>query len=83
MAEMIQAGCLVFVPAGGGQREIVGAGERLLYRDVDDAAAKIAAVLDDPSVQGALHAALASHRAASSLEHFADRVRTIVAEFTP
>ncbi len=53
VAEMVKAGCLVWVPQGGGQTEIVGLQE-LIFGDDDEAARKIARVLDDPHLQNRL-----------------------------
>ena len=50
VAEMVKAGCIVFVPNGGGQTEIVGTPE-LIYNGVEDAVAKITSVLRDDSAQ--------------------------------
>lgn len=82
VAEMVSAGCVVFVPAGGGQQEIVGGDERLLYRTPDEAADKIAAVLADVSCQRDLRDALAPRAAALSPERFAAAIRRVVADFT-
>jgi glycosyltransferase involved in cell wall biosynthesis len=60
-AEMAAGGCIVFVPNGGGQVEIVG-DARLTYDTVDDAVAKIAAVLRSPGEQRALRAILADRQ---------------------
>src|SRR5215510_12444244 len=47
VAEMVQAGWIVFVPYGGGQMEIVAGEERLLYKTPVDAIAKIIHTLSD------------------------------------
>ena len=41
VAEMIKAACIVFVPKGGGQVEIVGEDERMIYDDMIEASEKI------------------------------------------
>jgi len=48
VAELAQAGCLVFTPSGGGQVEIGGGDPALVYRDPDDATSKILAILRSP-----------------------------------
>ncbi len=50
VAEMVKAGCITFVPDGGGQVEIVSH-EALTYNSVEDAVVKIDAVLRRPSLQ--------------------------------
>src|SRR5258705_14024388 len=51
VAEMVRAGCVVFVPRGGGQGEIVEGDERLLYSGREEAAAKIAQTMSDEGRQ--------------------------------
>jgi glycosyltransferase involved in cell wall biosynthesis len=51
VAEMVKAGCITFVPAGGGQVEVVDH-EALTYNSVEDAVVKIDAVLCQPLIQG-------------------------------
>jgi glycosyltransferase involved in cell wall biosynthesis len=80
VAELVSAGCIAFVPDGGGQREIVGGEPRLLWRGAGDAADKIAAVLADASLQEELRAHLAAQRARFTPEHFVARIRAVVAE---
>ncbi len=81
VAEMVSAGCVVFVPAGGGQQEIVGGDQRLLYRTPQEAADKISVVLGDTGRQQALRDALAPQAAALGPERFAAAIRRIVADF--
>lgn len=50
IAEMIKAGCIVWVPQGGGQVEIVNQDE-LTYTNIDDAVSKISSVLASPASQ--------------------------------
>ena len=57
VAEMIEAGCITFVPSNGGQVEIVG-DPALCYDDVDDAVKKIDAVLRSPESQSRITAVL-------------------------
>jgi len=78
-AEMVRAGCIVWVPNGGGQVEIVDH-PRLVYESVDDAAAKIVRTLGDPTEQDALRGHLAARADAFSPEAFVTKVRASVAE---
>lgn len=79
VAEMVRAGCIVWVPDAGGQVEIV-TDPRLTYRSVDDAAEKIVRVLRDPAEQAALRTHLASRGAQFSTRRFMSEVRAAVAE---
>ena len=51
VAEMIKAACIVFVPKGGGQVEIVGEDERIIYNDIIEASEKIKKVIQDHLMQ--------------------------------
>lgn len=53
VAEMVQAGAIVFAPNDGGQAEIIEHPD-LLFTSVDEAVEKILAVLESPSLQSAL-----------------------------
>jgi glycosyltransferase involved in cell wall biosynthesis len=81
VAEMASAGAIVFVPADGGQVEIVGGDERLLYRTPDEAVRKIRRVMSDRAEQARLSAALAARRDLFSAERFVQAIRDIVATF--
>jgi glycosyltransferase involved in cell wall biosynthesis len=78
-AEMLRAGCIVWVPRGGGQVEIVGGDERFLYDGIDDAVARIVQTLEDPRRQEQQRADLAARRAAFSAERFMTGMRAAVA----
>lgn len=78
-AEMVRAGCIVWVPDGGGQVEIVG-DKRLTYGSIEDAVAKIAGTLRDPEEQARLRAHLATRAPLFSTERFVQQVRAAVAE---
>ncbi len=80
MAELTRAGGIPFVPAGGGQVEIV-ADERLIYDGEADAVAKILAVMDDPATQVELRAHLAARQPLWSKDTFVARLRAIVEAF--
>ena len=81
-AEMVAAGCIVWVPDSGGQVEIVGEA-RLTYTSVDDAVAKILRVLREPDEQAALRAHLAAMAPRFSTERFIGEVREVVAQAPP
>ncbi|MFH2092626.1 MAG: glycosyltransferase [Pseudomonadota bacterium] len=55
VAEMQEAGMIVFAPNSGGPREILCWDQRRLYDSDDDAVAKIAAVLRNPALQNEIH----------------------------
>jgi glycosyltransferase involved in cell wall biosynthesis len=79
-AEMVAAGCIVFVPRGGGQVEIVAGDERLTYRSVDEAATLVSNVLSNRGLQDELRAVLERQRLRFSTERFVERFRAIVEE---
>lgn len=81
VAEQVRAGCITFVPDGGGQVEIVGDAARLRYRSVDDAVEKIGAVLRSPSEQDDLRAHLAERAPLFSTQRFMERIRAVVRGF--
>jgi glycosyltransferase involved in cell wall biosynthesis len=81
IAEMLHGGCIVFVPRGGGQVEIVGGEERVLYSTPEEAVEKIAATLADPSLQLALREILKKHALQFSTERFTAQMRALVRDF--
>lgn len=81
VAEMVRAGCIVWVPDGGGQVEIVGRDERLVYRSDAEAVEKIGATLDDPERARALREHLLPYRERFSERVFVDRFREVVRAF--
>ncbi len=78
-AEMVLAGCVVWVPNGGGQVEIVDE-PRLTYDSVEDAVAKIVRVLRTPAEQDALRAHLAARAPRFSTDRFMREIRAAVAD---
>jgi glycosyltransferase involved in cell wall biosynthesis len=76
-AELVRAGCVVWVPNGGGQVEIV-AEPRLIYDSIEDAIAKIVRALRDPAETDALRAHLAGRAEMFSPQRFMREVRTAV-----
>lgn len=80
-AELARAGAIVWVPAAGGQVEIVGGEPALMYDSEEEAASKIRAVLADPAAQTRLRAALSARAERFSTDRFVREVRDIVAGF--
>ena len=80
VAEMVKAGCIVFVPNGGGQVEIVDHAS-LVFDDDNEAVDKICRVLEDTSLQNDLTAHLAQGMDRFSVEAFQEGIRQTVSEF--
>jgi glycosyltransferase involved in cell wall biosynthesis len=81
VAELAAAGCIPFVPSGGGQLEIVGGDERLAYDSADDAAAKIVRVITSADLQASLRVTLRVRAERFALPAFRARFRDLVAQF--
>jgi len=81
VAEMLKAGCIVFTHNSGGQVEIVGRDEQLLYRDKEEAVEKIIRVIDNPEKQTSIRSCLDSRRELFSAEKFMNQIREIVRQF--
>ena len=79
VAELVKAGCLTFVPNGGGQTEIVDH-PSLTFENDDDAMHKIVSALESPALQAALVGHLRERSRELSTERFQDTVRSLVAE---
>lgn len=77
-AEMVRGGCIVFVPDSGGQVDVVGGEERLLFGDVREAVAKIVAVITDAGEQRRLRAHLSAGAGRYSVERFMRTIREAV-----
>jgi glycosyltransferase involved in cell wall biosynthesis len=80
VAEMVKAGCIVFVPNGGGQTEIADH-PALIYESDDDAVRKIEAVLADSTLQTKLRTHLAQGAQRFSVGNFRQSIRKVVDEF--
>jgi len=80
VAEMVQAGCVVFVPSGGGQVEIVNH-PALIYENVADAGEKINAILASESEQEKLRNHLRQGSNSYSVRTFVDTMRRVVSDF--
>jgi glycosyltransferase involved in cell wall biosynthesis len=81
VAEMMKAGCLPFVSARGGQREVLGGQEALLLDDPGQAADRIAAVLASEHTQAQLRRELAGRAEVFSEQRFMSEIRNTVKEF--
>jgi glycosyltransferase involved in cell wall biosynthesis len=81
VADLVGGGCLVFVPNGGGQVEIVAGNERLLYRTADEAAACIVGVMRDRDLQSHLREVLKSNTKQFSTQQFARGLQELVDAF--
>jgi len=82
-AELVRAGAIVWVPDGGGQKEIVGDDPALVFDSDEDAVRKINAVLADPAAQEQLRQRLALRSQHLSTDRFVREVREIVSSFEP
>jgi glycosyltransferase involved in cell wall biosynthesis len=80
VAELVKAGCLTFVPNGGGQTEIVDH-PSLTFENNDDAVRKILCALESPALQATLVGHLRERSRELSPERFEDTIRSLVAEF--
>jgi len=80
-AELISAGCITFVHDSGGQVEIVGNDERLIYSSREDAVNKILRALRDPDYQASLRNHVASRRNLFRTERFVSRIRQVVGDY--
>jgi len=82
-AELARAGCIVWVPAGGGQVEIVDREPALMFTSDDDAVEKITRTLNDQAAQQRLRHLLAARSEQFSIARFMAQVREAVDTFTP
>jgi glycosyltransferase involved in cell wall biosynthesis len=80
VAEMVKAGCITFVPKGGGQGEIVNH-PGLIFENDDDAVNKIDAVLRDPAGQETLAANLRAGAERFSTRAFSEGLLALTREF--
>jgi glycosyltransferase involved in cell wall biosynthesis len=80
VAEAVKAGCITWVPNGGGQTEIVNH-PNLIYQSVDDAANKIDKILKSDVMQEQLREHLSKQAEKFSTEKFTKEIRNIVIQF--
>lgn len=79
-AEAMLGGCVVFVPDGGGQVDIVGSERRLRFTSDDDAVAKVSRVLSNSSERDELRGFLSSRAALFTRSRFEETIRRAVVE---
>lgn len=80
VAEMAKAGCIVFVPNGGGQVEIVN-NRNLTYEDKNDAVKKITKILRDTGMQIQTQKELRNQARKFSVENFKTSIQKIAKDF--
>ncbi|MGD2246724.1 MAG: glycosyltransferase [Candidatus Aminicenantes bacterium] len=80
VAELAKAGCIVWVPNGGGQVEVVDH-PMLIYEDVEDAVRKITRVLEKDNLQTDLRQHLSQQSEKFSTETFSSQIKKIVQQF--
>lgn len=78
VAEMVQAGCIPFVPSQGGQIEIVGNNPILQFGNEDEAVNKIVKVLKNPGLQQDLISKLSKDKNRFGAEIFCRNIRAHV-----
>ena len=81
VAEKVKAGCIPFVPAKGGQVEIIGESKWLTFNDEQEAVKKIETVLSNTETQNRLRHILAEKASLFSLGRFKVEIRKVVKEF--
>lgn len=79
-AEALLGGCIVFVPDGGGQVDIVGEERQLRYESEDDAVEKIVTTLRSDAEQDRLRRYLGERRPRFTRERFEREIRELVEE---
>ena len=79
IAEMVNSGCIMFVPNGGGQVEIVDSPE-LTFNNIDDGVSKINAVMVDDTLRSDLADRLAKRGELFSARSFCEATRRVVDE---
>jgi glycosyltransferase involved in cell wall biosynthesis len=78
IAEMVRAGCIPFVPDGGGQVEVVGENGYLTFRDPNQAVEKILKVMSDEMLARDLTLFLRARAGLFSYERFAEQFLAVV-----
>lgn len=81
VAEMLKAGCIVFTHNSGGQVEIVGEDERLVYETKKQAVEKILHLIRSPDEQISIYKYLDSRKDLFSTEKFMSEIQEIVRQF--
>lgn len=78
VAEQVAGGAIPFVPRGGGQREVVGYLEDLMYESVEDAVEKMDRILDDETEQERIRTSLPDVEARFGRQRFQNEIRNLV-----
>ncbi len=81
VAELVTGGCVTFVHNSGGQVEIVGNDERLIYSSTEEAVNKIIRALREPDYQANLRSYVASRRNLFGSERFVSRIRQVMSDY--
>lgn len=81
VAEMVRAGCIAFVPRDGGQVEIVGGDERLLYGTAEEAVEKIIRVIKNSQEQSSIRSFIDTRNELFSTDRFISQLQEIVSFF--
>jgi glycosyltransferase involved in cell wall biosynthesis len=81
VAEMVKAGCITFIPNNGGQVEIVGGDERMIYQTKEEAVTKILRVINNPYEQTLLRNYLRSRKELFSTDQFIHCIQEIIRKF--
>src|SRR5208283_3224712 len=81
VAELVTGGCVTFVPNSGGQVEIVGNDERLIYTSREDAVNKILRAIREPDYQASLRSYVASRRNLFGSERFVSQIRQVMNDY--
>ena len=82
-AEAQRAGCIIFVPDGGGACEIVGGDGRVIYHSIEDAIEKIDRVLRTPALEAELHRDVELRRMKFTEQRFMESILAAVDNFPP
>ncbi len=81
VAEMVRAGCIVFTHRSGGQEEILGGDDRLLYSSTQDAVEKIINIMDSPQETASVRTFLKKQGELFSTDRFVGEIRNAVSQF--
>lgn len=81
VAELVQAGCVTFVPDRGGPVEIIARREELMYGSKQEAVEKINRVVSDVKLQVSLHGEMKKQRQHFTSSLFVERFRQFVLDF--
>ena len=80
IAEMVRAGCIPFVPEGGGPEEIVGKNPNLIFHNSEDAVEKIMTVLSDEKLARFLTETVKERALLFSVDRFKAELIDLISE---